>query len=103
METEENEAHSSRTIHDDEAELGVRVEELHEDTGLELVVTSVESSAEAVRVSVSYYRLSVCREMRQTHVLMGLCGSKSKETFFSLPSSVRMVPTYKTRPFGGTE
>jgi len=36
------------------------------------------------------------------HVLMGLCGSKSKETFFSLPSSVKIVPTNKTRPFGGT-
>jgi len=35
-------------------------------------------------------------------VLIGLCGSKSKETFFSLPSSVRMVPTKRTRPFGGT-
>ena len=36
-----------------------------------------------------------------TDVLIGLCGSKSKETFFSLPSSVKMVPTKSTRPFGG--
>ena len=33
---------------------------------------------------------------------MGLCGSKSKETFFSFPSSVRIVPTNNTSPFGGT-
>ena len=33
---------------------------------------------------------------------MGLWGSKSNETFFSLPSSVNMVPTKSTRPFGGT-
>ena len=35
-------------------------------------------------------------------VLMGLKGSKSMLTFFSLPSSVRMVPVYTTRPFGGS-
>ena len=35
-------------------------------------------------------------------MLMGLWGSKSNETFFSLPSSVRIVPTKRTRPFGGT-
>lgn len=39
---------------------------------------------------------------RYSVVLIGLWGSKSKLTFFSLPSSVRIVPTYRTRPFGGT-
>ena len=34
---------------------------------------------------------------------MGLKGSKSMFTFFSLPSSVTIVPQYMTRPFGGTE
>lgn len=33
---------------------------------------------------------------------MGLKGSKSMLTFFSLPSSVTMVPQYTTRPLGGT-
>ena len=33
---------------------------------------------------------------------MGLNGSKSILTFFSLPSSVTIVPQYITRPFGGT-
>ena len=35
-------------------------------------------------------------------VLIGLCGSKSNDTFFSFPSSVKIVPTNSTRPFGGT-
>jgi len=35
-------------------------------------------------------------------VLMGLNGSKSMLTFFSLPSSVKIVPVYTTNPFGGT-
>ena len=34
---------------------------------------------------------------------MGLNGSKSILTFFSLPSSVTMVPQYTTRPLGGTK
>lgn len=33
---------------------------------------------------------------------MGLKGSKSMLTRFSLPSSVRMVPVYTTRPLVGT-
>jgi len=33
---------------------------------------------------------------------MGLNGSKSIVTFFSLPSSVTIVPVYSTSPFGGT-
>jgi len=35
-------------------------------------------------------------------VLIGLNGSKSIFTFFSLPSSVTMVPQYTTRPLVGT-
>ena len=35
-------------------------------------------------------------------MLIGLCGSKSNDTFFSFPSSVKIVPTKSTRPFGGT-
>jgi hypothetical protein len=33
---------------------------------------------------------------------MGLKGSKSMFTFFSLPSSVTIVPQYMTKPLGGT-
>lgn len=39
---------------------------------------------------------------RYREVLIGLKGSKSILTFFSLPSSVTMVPQYTTKPFGGT-
>ena len=39
---------------------------------------------------------------RYSDVLIVLNGSKSMFTFFSLPSSVRMVPVYSTRPLGGT-
>lgn len=39
---------------------------------------------------------------RYSDVLIGLNGSKSKLTFFSLPSSVRIVPQYTIRPFVGT-
>ncbi len=35
-------------------------------------------------------------------VLMGLKGSKSMLTFFSLLSSVKIVPVYTTNPLGGT-
>ena len=35
-------------------------------------------------------------------MLIGLKGSKSQLIFFSFPSSVTMVPQYRTRPFGGT-
>lgn len=35
-------------------------------------------------------------------MLIGLKGSKSMLTFFSLPSSVTMVPQYTTKPLGGT-
>lgn len=35
-------------------------------------------------------------------MLIGLKGSKSILTFFSLPSSVTMVPQYTTKPLGGT-
>ena len=40
---------------------------------------------------------------RYREVLIGLKGSKSMLTFFSLPSSVTMVPQYTTRPLGGTK
>ena len=40
---------------------------------------------------------------RYNEVLIGLNGSKSIVTFFSLPSSVMIVPQYTTRPFGGTK
>lgn len=39
---------------------------------------------------------------RYKDVLIGLNGSKSILTFFSLPSSVTIVPQYITNPFGGT-
>lgn len=39
---------------------------------------------------------------RYKEVLMVLKGSKSMLTFFSFPSSVRMVPVYSTRPLFGT-
>lgn len=35
-------------------------------------------------------------------MLIGLKGSKSILTFFSLPSSVTIVPQYTTKPLGGT-
>lgn len=35
-------------------------------------------------------------------MFIGLNGSKSMLTFFSLPSSVTMVPQYTTKPLGGT-
>jgi hypothetical protein len=44
--------HSSRTVHNDETELGVRVEQLHQDSGLELVVTSVEGAEEKEEISL---------------------------------------------------
>ena len=40
---------------------------------------------------------------RYKDVLIGLNGSKSMFTFFSLPSPVTMVPQYTTRPFSGTK
>ena len=40
---------------------------------------------------------------RYREVLIGLKGSKSMLTFFSLPSSVTMVPQYTTKPLGGTK
>lgn len=39
---------------------------------------------------------------RYREVLIGLKGSKSILTFFSLPSSVTIVPQYTTKPLGGT-
>ena len=39
---------------------------------------------------------------KYSDVLMGLNGSKSMFTFFSLPSSVTIVPQYMTNPLGGT-
>ena len=39
---------------------------------------------------------------KYSDVLIGLNGSKSMLTFFSLPSSVKIVPVYTTSPFGGT-
>lgn len=36
-------------------------------------------------------------------MLIGLKGSKSILTFFSLPSSVTIVPQYTTKPLGGTD
>lgn len=39
---------------------------------------------------------------KYSDVLMGLKGSKSMFTFFSLPSSVTIVPQYMTNPLGGT-
>lgn len=39
---------------------------------------------------------------RYKEVLIGLKGSKSILTFFSLPSSVTIVPQYTTKPLGGT-
>lgn len=40
---------------------------------------------------------------RYKEVLIGLKGSKSILTFFSLPSSVTIVPQYTTNPLGGTK
>lgn len=39
---------------------------------------------------------------RYREVLIGLKGSKSMLTFFSLPSAVMMVPQYRSRPLLGT-
>ena len=39
---------------------------------------------------------------RYKDAVIGLKGSKSIVTFFSWPSSVTIVPVYRTRPFGGT-
>jgi len=39
---------------------------------------------------------------KYSDVLIGLKGSKSMFTFFSLPSSVTIVPQYMTKPLGGT-
>lgn len=54
--------------------------------------------------SSSSERASVWNLLSQRYkdVLIGLKGSNEKLTFFSLPSSVRMVPQYTTRPLGGT-
>lgn len=83
------------SVHDDEPELGVGLEQLLERFGVELIVTEVERSN------------AICEQAdktngRATYVFIGLCGSKSNDTFFSFPSSVKIVPTKSTRPFGGT-
>ena len=39
---------------------------------------------------------------KYSEVLIALNGSKSMFTRFSFPSSVRIVPQYRTNPFSGT-
>ena len=84
------------TVHDDETKFRIGFEELLECFGVEFVVTKVKGTVEEFVIIVNLCVSAV------TYVLIGLCGSKSNETFFSFPSSVRMVPTKSTRPFGGT-
>lgn len=56
-------------------------------------------SKSQVKVLTSVWNLL---SQRYREVLIGLKGSKSILTFFSLPSSVTMVPQYTTKPLGGT-
>lgn len=59
------------------------------------------------RLSHMYMDLSVSAEevwrmMARAHVLIGLNGSSANDSFFSLPSSFRTVPTKTQSPLSGT-
>lgn len=104
--TGESTVENTVSVHDDEAKLGVGLEELRESVSVELVIAEVKGLRGESRIS--WCRLKRGAETRT--VLMAACGnelaglqtqsgedarlkgSKSKLTFFSLPSSVRIVP-----------
>lgn len=81
-------------------------------------VTETKCSTETLRLCPKnlLYKKNICGKsqvkvltsvwnllsQRYREVLIGLKGSKSILTFFSLPSSVTMVPQYTTKPLGGT-
>lgn len=87
---------SAVTVHDNETEFGVGLKQLLQRLGVELVVAKVK------RAATQDEQNDTGKLRGFAYVLIGLWGSKSNDTFFSFPSSVRMVPTKSTRPFGGT-